>query len=285
MFDAGLGESSIGWTLVQPLVAKFARTCVYDRAGFAWSERGPLPRTAGRAADELRVALDRAGERPPFLLVGHSFGGMIARIFANRYRCDTAGLVLVDPAAPEEWAAPTPAAQALIERGVRLCRIGVLLSWLGVARLITTLLVAGAVKPARWLADAFTRGGIGSDAEWMLATLSKLPPEARRVLPLVWREAKYFEALGSQIRHVSASARETFQADADGYQDLPLVTLSSSNPTPDRVREQEALARLSTRGRHLVAAGSGHWILLDEPAWVASVIRQVHQSAVTTHPE
>ncbi|WP_396937041.1 alpha/beta fold hydrolase, partial [Mycolicibacterium sp.] len=70
VFDASLGASSLSWARVQPEVARFARACAYDRAGFGWSERGPLPRTAGRAADELRIALDRAGEPPPYILVG-----------------------------------------------------------------------------------------------------------------------------------------------------------------------------------------------------------------------
>src|SRR4051812_32708693 len=75
VFDAALAGSSISWTFVQPQVERFARAVSYDRAGFGWSDAGPLPRTAGRIADELRVLLERAGEPPPYLLVGHSFGG------------------------------------------------------------------------------------------------------------------------------------------------------------------------------------------------------------------
>ena len=90
VFDAALAGSSISWTFVQPAVARFARACAYDRAGFGWSEGGPMPRTAGRIADELRVLLDRAGEPPPYLLVGHSFGGFVTRIFAAKYRADRA---------------------------------------------------------------------------------------------------------------------------------------------------------------------------------------------------
>src|SRR5262245_3014805 len=171
VFDAALGGSSISWTLVQPLVSGFARTCVYDRAGFGWSDRGPLPRTAGRAADELRIALDRAGERPPFLLVGHSFGGLVTRIFAARYRSDVAGLVLVDPAQPEDWVNPAPKEQERIDRGVALCRHGMRAARLGIARVVALLVTAGAVGPARRLADAASGGGIGGDADWILAPL------------------------------------------------------------------------------------------------------------------
>ncbi|HXH24003.1 MAG TPA: alpha/beta fold hydrolase, partial [Vicinamibacterales bacterium] len=83
VFDAALGASSLSWTLVQPEVARLTRTCAYDRAGFGWSEAGPLPRTAGRIADELHALLHAAGEPPPYVLVGHSYGGLVTRIFAG----------------------------------------------------------------------------------------------------------------------------------------------------------------------------------------------------------
>ena len=100
IFDAALGASSLSWSLVQPAVARVTRACAYDRAGFGWSERGPLPRTAGRIADELHELLTRAGVHPPYLLVGHSFGGLVMRIFASRHADDVGGLVLIEPAVP-----------------------------------------------------------------------------------------------------------------------------------------------------------------------------------------
>src|SRR5436305_13352894 len=65
VFDAALGGSSLSWSLVQPAVASFTRACSYDRAGFGWSDAGPMPRTAAHIADELRVRLDRAQGRAP----------------------------------------------------------------------------------------------------------------------------------------------------------------------------------------------------------------------------
>jgi pimeloyl-ACP methyl ester carboxylesterase len=93
-----LGDgNSVEWALVQPELAKTTRACAYDRAGFGWSEPGPLPRTAGRAANELHAALEKAGIDGPYLLVGHSYGADVMRLFANQYPQDTAALVLVDP--------------------------------------------------------------------------------------------------------------------------------------------------------------------------------------------
>ena len=160
VFDAALGGSSISWTFVHPPVAAFARSVAYDRAGFGWSDAGPLPRTAGRAADELHTLLARAGEPPPFLLVGHSFGSLVMRIFAARYRADTAGLVLVDPAHPEDWLNPAPKERAKIDRGIRLCRHGEIASRLGVARVVSELVGFGAVRVARRLVETIDRKSV-----------------------------------------------------------------------------------------------------------------------------
>jgi pimeloyl-ACP methyl ester carboxylesterase len=276
VFDAALGGSSISWTFVQSPVSAFARAVAYDRAGFGWSDAGPMPRTAGRAADELRELLARAGEPPPFVLVGHSFGGLVMRIFAARYRADAAGIVLVDPAHPEDWLPPNSNEQARIDRGVRLCRQGRIASRLGIARLVSELVGFGAVGPARRLADAISRGDIGADTDWLLAPLWKLPPEARRPLRRFWTQPKFYDALGSQIASISESAQETLDASRVGYGDVPLVTISMTDPGEHRLRRQEALARLSTRGRHVIASHSGHWIPLDEPELVVEEIRAMH---------
>jgi len=92
----GGGGYSIDWALVQPAIAKTSRVCSYDRAGFAWSDRGPAPRGVGVSATELHQVLGRAGVRPPYVLVGISLGGTIARVFAHKYSDEVAGVVLVD---------------------------------------------------------------------------------------------------------------------------------------------------------------------------------------------
>ena len=97
VFESGLGGTSLDWTRVQPEVSRFARACSYDRAGYGWSEPGPEPRDAERIAGELDTLLARANVPPPYLLVGHSFGGLAVRMFVTRKeRRAVAGLVLVD---------------------------------------------------------------------------------------------------------------------------------------------------------------------------------------------
>ena len=98
VMEAGSGDFSVDWGLAQPEVARFARACSYDRAGAGWSELGPRPRTWRQIAYELRTALQKAGEKGPYVLVGHSLGGLLVRVYASAYPQEVAGMVLVDSA-------------------------------------------------------------------------------------------------------------------------------------------------------------------------------------------
>jgi pimeloyl-ACP methyl ester carboxylesterase len=282
VFDAALGGTSLSWALVQPDVASFARTCAYDRAGLGWSERGPLPRTAGRAADELRVALDRAGEPPPYLLVGHSYGGLVMRIFAGRYRADVAGLVLVDPAHPEDWLAPAPKEQARIDRGVRLCRHARMAARCGLAHAVSALVGIVGIAAARRVVNTITRSRFEPDFDFILAPFLKLPRDVQPAVRHFWTRPAFFEALGSQIASMPMSAREVLDVTRDGYGDLPLVTISRADLDDHTRRRQEDAARLSSRGRHIVANCGGHWIPLDDADVIVDVIREMHAALAST---
>jgi pimeloyl-ACP methyl ester carboxylesterase len=102
VIESGFDEYSFDWILVQLKVSEFTRVCAYDRAGYAWSDPGPKPRTFAQINLELRDALSKLGERPPFVLVGHSFGGPVARNFALTYPDLVAGIVFVDAASEEQ---------------------------------------------------------------------------------------------------------------------------------------------------------------------------------------
>lgn len=274
IFDAALGGSSLSWALVQPGVARVTRACAYDRAGFSWSDAGPFPRTAGRIAGELHTLLQAAGIPPPYVLVGHSFGGLVVRLFAQRHPDLTAGLVLLDPAHPEHWADPADKERASIDRGARLCRQGAWAARFGVARVVASLVGLGALRPARALAALASRGGLRREDESVLAPAWKLPPEIRRPLRHFWTEEKFYAALGSQIESICESAREVASAQS-GFGDRPTVVISAGNADEDRLRLQEALAGRSSRGRHVIAEGSGHWIPLDRPDVVIRAIEEV----------
>ena len=97
VLDAGGANYSPTWASVQPGIAKFARVCSYDRAGFGFSDPSGRPATASNTVEDLHAALKVEGINPPLVLVGHSAGGLYATLYADRFFDDLAGLVLVDP--------------------------------------------------------------------------------------------------------------------------------------------------------------------------------------------
>jgi pimeloyl-ACP methyl ester carboxylesterase len=103
VLEAGFPGSSLDWSLVQPAVAQFTRVCSYDRAGFGWSQQGQLPRSSSRIAEELRALLLAAEVPGPYLLVGHSMGGLYIRAFARKFPEAIVGLVLVDGTHEDQW--------------------------------------------------------------------------------------------------------------------------------------------------------------------------------------
>ena len=97
IFEAGFGAGLGSWSKVQKDVAAFAQTVSYDRAGIGQSDQGPKPRSAKQIATELHAALQKVGVKPPYVMVGHSFGGIYIRVFADMYPTEVVGMVLIDP--------------------------------------------------------------------------------------------------------------------------------------------------------------------------------------------
>jgi pimeloyl-ACP methyl ester carboxylesterase len=104
VLEAGLDSFSTNWYWVQTDLASSLRVVAHDRAGLGWSEPGPGPHDARQSATELHVALQRAGLSGPYLLAGHSYGGLVSRAFADLYPDEIAGLALVDASHPDQWA-------------------------------------------------------------------------------------------------------------------------------------------------------------------------------------
>jgi len=118
ILEAGLGQASLNWALVQRTVAKTTRVCSYDRPGYGWSDAAAdVPMDAANTSQQLYALLRLAGERPPYLPVGHSLGGAYARVFATEHRKDVAGLVLVDSTHPSHMATASEVGLPPIDAG------------------------------------------------------------------------------------------------------------------------------------------------------------------------
>lgn len=276
ILESGVAAASPSWRLVQPEVAKFARVVTYDRAGLGWSDTGPLPRTPDRILQDLRAALAGAGVKPPYIFVGHSFGGLVAQLFAARYRDELAGIVLLDPPHWSEWHPDAPPEKHyMLRHGAKLSRRGAWCARLGVNRLLLSLVTAGATRGPRAFVTAVS-GRAVTIANRIVGEIRKLPPETHPVLKAIWSQPKCFESMAAHLEalpSVCAEVAKTLGPGALG--DLPLVVLTQSNPTPQRVAHQEETAALSTRGRHLIATNSGHWIQLDQPELVVATIQNM----------
>jgi pimeloyl-ACP methyl ester carboxylesterase len=249
----------LSWSEVQPKVADFTRVASYDRGGFGWSSPASEPRRVDILVAELRRGLKAASLDPPYVLVGHSYGGFVAKMFFSLHPEEVAGMVLVDVPHHRRWVRPSESETRRIERGARIARVFGLLAHIGVARLLFRF--AG---PSR--------------LENLPALLSKLPAPHRAAIFSFWVRPWTLRALSSLIEEAPRSA-VLLEGATGELGDRPLAVLTASGPSPERVRDQEEEASRSRRGRHVVAESCGHWIPLEEPQIVVEAIRAVTTEA------
>src|ERR1700742_4728927 len=144
VLEAGLMSTVRSWTYLQRELSRSFRVVSYDKAGLGWSDLAPMPRTADQIVAELHAFLDRADVPPPYVLVGHSFGGLTVPLFAARFPKEVVGVVLVDPVVPAEWHRPSDHNRRLVSIGAKVCRRAAVLARIGVIRFIAALITSGA---------------------------------------------------------------------------------------------------------------------------------------------
>jgi pimeloyl-ACP methyl ester carboxylesterase len=287
LLSAGAGDFSFDWYLVQRDTAKFVRVCSYDRAGQAWSEPGPQPSTMHQEAHDVRAALAAAQERGPYLLVGHSLGGLVMRIFANMYPNETGGVILVDATSPDtklgmngklvhmrELAKPGPLPEIHTIRS-------------GPPQLLSVTELAQAVEEKK--KEGERKVGPPFDV---------LPPEIQRLQVWAW-------SLPSKVKggdtYFAEELNDLYQQLASNPRPLgskPVISIVGLkfDPAPpgvaaeewkalnaEKVQQKRAYKELSTDGEIIEDANAGHHVHLDDPGTVVTAIRKVVTKASLKH--
>jgi len=271
ILDSGLGVPAAGWDMVQSEVAKFTRVCSYDRAGYGWSTPGPMPRTSGQIVKELHALLDASGEKAPYILVAHSFGGYNVRVYTAQYPADVAGLVLVDTSHEDQDRLMPPTLKSFMDKQKASLdaqrKLAPILIFLGVARLTA------------------------DDAD-----VKQYGEEFAEKMKYLQLQGKFVDATASEFLVFDQSAEEVRQSGNLG--DRPLIVLTAGKeqdlknfPKGISADEMKAFqkqwiedlqvreARLSTRGKQVVVPDSTHMIPLERPDAVINAVREVVTAA------
>jgi pimeloyl-ACP methyl ester carboxylesterase len=243
VIESGWGDWSAAWSSwVQPAAAQTTRVCTYDRAGYGFSEPGPLPRTADRFARELHTLLHAAGIPGPYVLAGHSMGGLTVRLFAHQYPADVAGVVLIDSmststAKASDGTVATTDSDWILTLPARIGLLRLLARPLGLSAQVSPE-VAGAYA-AQSVTPRFVQTYLLDEG---------------RGMPVSLDQAVRVTTLG----------------------DVPLIVLSRGlDQQPEWMAQQAALLQLSSSSQQLFASHSGHNIEFDDPEAAVGAIAQM----------
>jgi len=276
VLEAGAQSASVIWIRVQDDLAKFTRVCSYDRAGYGWSDSVHEPLYPEQVADLLHDLLEKAAEKPPYLMVGHSVGGIYVRSFSEKYPDEVVGMVLVDASHENQSKQVPPEIANLIDP--KLIKVG---SWIN-----RGLVSVGALRAFKLLDSSNISMMLNEDQrEPALAEMYRTGYISATV-----REGEMINAYFSQPRKLKALGDIPLivlsqQTDEQSLYDFYLglyPTLQSQltvemfeGPAEIYNEQQNELAALSTRGKRIVVEESGHFIQIDQPQVVIDAIREV----------
>jgi pimeloyl-ACP methyl ester carboxylesterase len=265
LLEAGASSFAIDWTLVQRELQTSNRVCSYDRAGMGWSD--PAPATGATDTADLHQLLATAGERPPYVMVGASRGGMLVRAYLAEHPADILGLVFVDPATEDNlWSMVNGRALLMASLTPEQLRSTLPKQTVAIPRRKPQT-----GRPFDQLPAELYRQRIALDERLIASGPETLTPEA-------------IEAL--QTREVAFLARLlATRAAGTPFGDRPTVVLTRGDErSQGRESVHAALAKLSTNSRHSIIPGAGHEIHLFEPTAVTTAIQDVLQAIKNKAP-
>jgi len=245
VFDSGLGSFSLEWDGILHELSSHATTVAYDRAGYGWSHRNKGQATSNEIVENLRILLKRLGLEPPYILVGHSFGGLNMRLYALLYPEEVTGLVLIDPTNEFRFLPQYINEERRRQHKQTLSqyKLGHLFSLLGAARLIN--------RPV-W-SRAMPRNYIG----------------------LGYR-AQSFEALYKEYLNITKSCQAV--NDKRIEKDLPIVLLTAGQMGENWKEDQNKMKKLFAKSKHIVVEDSSHHIHHERPEIVIHAIKEMIRS-------
>ena len=249
LLESGLDDrGSWSWAGMQDELSKVSQVCAYDRAGMLWSEPGEDPRDAERIADELHALLAAASEDPPYVMVGHSFGGLLIRVFDDRHPGEAVGFVFVDASHPEQERRFPAEVQEVMREADSESRRRWLFRILAPYRILTG--ERPTPRTAYWW-RSFPEGVLAESeaADAILEQAGRTGPLGDR--PLVVLTSGIAPAMPGISEEGNAAFRRS------------LLELHGE------------LARLSTNSDHRIVEGAGHYIHRDRPEAVAAAVRDV----------
>ncbi|HSM35254.1 MAG TPA: alpha/beta hydrolase [Longimicrobiales bacterium] len=269
ILESGFGAGgSEDWVKVQPAIAGQTRVCAYDRGGIMWSTPRGRPRDAAHIADELQALLRAADEPGPYVMVGHSIGGALVRVFTGRFPDEVVGLVFVDATPPGLMSRLPADMQAAMSAGPPAFLIR-LLAATGVMRFgdpgIPEMWPDSARAAIRAMLPLSVRGMHGE-----MAAMDDALAEAGAVT-----------TLGNRPLVVLTAGKHPFPP-SSGVSDSSIALMEQLWP-----EMQNELATLSSNADHRTIASSNHYIQLDDPGAVidavARVVRSVRDNVPLQH--
>ncbi|WP_426899510.1 alpha/beta fold hydrolase [Rossellomorea vietnamensis] len=248
ILEAGFSSASIDWCFVQPEIAKLARVISYDRGGYGWSRTKRQTRTVGDSLEELKEWLDLLEVKPPYILVGHSYGGMIMRLFASTYPNETKGLILVD-AAHENQYIENASNKSRTKKFNLLAKFGYLTSWIGIPRLM--------------------KHRVGR---------KYLGPEHEKTLKYIGHTPEAYQTLYFEFRDTGKSAQQILKAEPLPA-DLPVTVISAYNPAKEWNENQERMVKLTQNTKQIKVA-AGHSVHVEKPSIVIEeIVEMINRTA------
>jgi pimeloyl-ACP methyl ester carboxylesterase len=265
ILDAGLGCNSLDWTLVQPKIAQFTTVCSYDRAGYGWSDASKEPRTLQNIVHELHTLLQNANIQPPYIFVGHSFGGLTARLYADDYPDEVFGAVLVDAAHENHFEAyPEPEKNASV-------------SFFNNPKVVSLMANTGILR-------------LLFHSEKIKNQLKAFPSDIREMYINKLATAKSIATVMEENECLKESVMQ-LKNSGGNLGDKPLTVITANiglNPEELGVSEeyragfiqahdalQKDLVTKSSRGKQIFTKQSGHMITHDEPDIIVEAVREM----------